>query len=317
MFKDNKKAKELSQEAKELLQEADSGFLESSCQLNENLQAYIALRNEVTQKTLKEFDDAYSQIQNVELSKEKITIEADKLENIDYEFQNTLEEVQPVHVEEVKSGAFGAFFKAGIFAVIAFAVAVIGGILASGSNIYLDKVPEPSQINELLTWFGNLADPGNGDANKGALLLGGVIALIVFLIAFTKMNARASENLKKAQKAHELADEVHQKKMQQAQKSMSLSEYSLALAQMLKTVQIYMDEFNAIMRRIIHVEGTDFSEYSEKSKKDINMAVTIQRRINDIITTNVIAEDGEITPETRKALEECEECIKQHTDVSA
>ena len=316
MFKNNKKAKELSTSAKELLHEANDGFKEGSCQLNENLQAYIALRSSVTNKTLKEFDNTYFEIKNIDFDDTNLSIGHGELENIDHVFQGTLEEVKAVHVEEISSGSFGAFFKAAIYAVIAFVVAVVGGILASGSNIYLDRMPEPSQINTLLTWFGNLADPGNGDANKGALLIGGVIAIIVFIVAFTKMSSRAAQNLKKAEVTHAQADAAHHKKVAQTQKTVSLSDYTFELATTLKTVQVYMNEFNAIMQRILHVEGSDYTEYSEQSKKDVQMAATIHKRINSIITTNVIAEDGEVTPETRKALEECEDCIKQHVGIT-
>lgn len=316
MFTNNQKAKELTSSAKELIHEADDGFKDGICQLNENLQTYIALRSSVTNKTLKEFDNTYFEIKNIEFDDTNLSIGHGELENIDHEFQNTLEEVKPVHVEEVNSGSFGALFQAAIFAAVAFVIAVVVGILASGSNIYLDKVPEPSQVTTLLAWFGNLADPGNGDANKGALLLGGLIAIIVFIVAFVKMSSRAAQNLKKAEVAHAQADAVHHKKLAQTHKTVTLSQYTLELSTTLKTVQVYMNEFNAIMQRILHVEGDDFSEYSEQSKKDVQMAATIHKRINSIITTNIVAEDGQVTPETRKALEECEECLKQHTETT-
>lgn len=313
MFQNNKKAKELSSNAKELLEKAKHEFHESSCQLNENLQHYIALRKAVTSKTLKEFDDTYSTIENVTLEETPITFDTHELESVDHNFYNSLEEVKEVVVEEVKSGSFGAFFKAALYSVTAFIVAVLVGIFASGSNIYLDKMPEESQLNDLLMWFGNIADPGQGDATKGALLLAVLIAAIVFIVVFTKMSTRAAQNLKKAEIALAQADSVHHKKSAHTQKALTLSEYALALSKTLKTLQVYMNEFNAIMQRIIHVEGHDFNDYLEQSKKDINMAVTISKRIHNIITTNIIAENGEITPETREALEQCKECLEEHT----
>ncbi len=313
MLKNNIKAKELSQSAKELLHEADSELEESSCQLDENLQAYIALRSSVINKSLKEFDTTYSEIKNIELDDTKLSIGQEELENINSTFNSSLGKIKDVHIQKVKSGSFGAFFKAIIYAVITFLVAVIGGILASGSNIYLDKMPQQSQITNLLVWFGNLIHPGHGDVIKGSLLLGGGIALVVFLVIFTKIIFRASQNLKRAKLSHAQADATHHKKVSHIQKTVSLSEYTLELATILKTLQIYMNEFNAVMHRIIHVEGKDFNNYTQQSKKDIQTAVIISKRINTIITTNIIAEDGEITPDTRQALEECENCVKQHT----
>ncbi len=313
MFGNNKKAKELSVSAKEMLYEADSELKESSCQLNDNLQAYIALRSSVTSKTLKDFDDTYFNIKNIDFDDTNLNVGHGELENIDHMFQNTLENIQDVEVQEVKSGSVGASFKAAFYAIAAFVVVILVGIFASGSNIYLDKMPDAAQLNTLLSWFGNLIAPGRGDATKGALLLGGMVALIVFLVIFIKITFRARQNLKKAERSFEEANAAHEKKNSQTKKKLTLSEYALSLSTTLKTLQVYLNEFNAIMQRILHVEGDNYEEYARDSKKDIRTAVTINKRINSIIRTNVISKNGEITPETRQALEKCQECLDEHT----
>ncbi len=313
MLHTNKKAKELSNSAKELLVTADTALTESSCELNENLQKYFALRTSVTNKTLKDFDDTYFSIKNVDFDDAGLNIGHGELENIDHMFRNTLEPIQEVEVEEVKSGGIGATLKAFLLATLTFIVMLLVGIFSSGANVYLDKIPNTPELNTLLTWFGNFLAPGRGDPTKGAILLIGVPLLIFILVLVVNLIIKAQRNLNTAKKTLEKANEVHEKKSSQAQKSITLSEYAQTLNDTLKTLQVYMHEHNAIMQRILHVEGDDYEAYSRDSKKVVRTAVTIFKRINSIIRTNVIAKNGEISPEARQALAKCKECLEEHT----
>ncbi len=313
MLHTNKKAKELSNSAKELLVTADNALTQSSCELNENLQQYFALRSSVSNKTLKDFDDTYFEIKNIDFDDAGLNIGHGELENIDHMFRNTLEPIEEVEVEAVKSGGVGATFKAVLVATFTFIALLLAGIFLSGANVYLDKIPSTPELNTLLTWFGNFLAPGRGDPTKGAILLIGIPLLVFVLILVTNLIIKAQRNLKRAKTALEKANEVHEKKHSQAQKSITLSEYAKTLHDTLKTLQVYMHEYNAIMQRILHVEGDNYEEYSRDSKKAVRTAVTIFKRINAIIRTNVIAKNGDISPEARQALEKCKECLEEHT----
>ncbi len=313
MLHTNKKAKELSSSAQELLVTAENTLTESSCELNENLQQYFALRTSVTNKTLKDFDDTYFEIKNVDFDDAGLNIGHGELENIEHIFRNTLEPIPEVAVEEVKSGGLGATFKAFILATLTFFAMLLVGIFSSGANVYLDKIPSTPELNTLLTWFGNFLAPDRGDPTKGAILLIGVPLLVFVLVLLVNLAIKAQRNLKTAKAALEKANEVHEKKHIQAKKTVTLSEYAKTLYDTLRTLQVYMHEYNAIMQRILHVEGDNYEEYSRDSKKAVRTAVTIFKRINSIIRTNVIAKDGEISPEARQALEKCKECLEEHT----
>jgi len=313
MLHTNQKAKALSDSAKELLVTADNALTKSSCELNENLQQYFALRSSVSNKTLKDFDDTYFDIKNVDFDDAGLNIGHGELENIDHMFRSTLEPIEEVNVEEVKSGGIGATLKAFFAAAVTFIVMLLGGIFLSGANVYLDKIPDTPELNTLLTWFGNFLAPERGDPTKGAILLIGVPLLVFVLVLAANLIIKAQRNLNAAKAALEKANEVHEKKSSQAHKSITLSEYAQTLNDTLKTLQVYMHEYNAVMQRILHVEGDDYEAYSRDSKKAVRTAVTIFKRINAIIRTNVIAKNGEISPEARQALAKCKECLEEHT----
>ncbi len=313
MLHTNKKAQELSASAKELLITAENELEQSSCELNENLQKYFSLRTSVTNKTLKDFDDTYFEIKNVDFDDAGLNIGHGELENIDHMFRSTLDPIPEVEVEAVKSGGLSATLKAFLLAILTFFAMLLAGIFSSGANVYLDTIPNTPELNTLLTWFGNFLAPDRGDPTKGAIVLIGVPLLVFTLVLLVNLAIKAQRNLKTAKTVLEKANEVHEQKNIQAKKTVTLSEYAQTLNDTLRTLQVYMHEYNAIMQRILHVEGDNYEEYSRDSKKAVRTAVTIFKRINAIIRTNIIAKNGEISPEARQALAKCQECLEEHT----
>ncbi|RLA71926.1 MAG: hypothetical protein DRG24_04260 [Epsilonproteobacteria bacterium] len=299
----NKKARELVASTEEMMHEIENQICDTDLIFEDDLKGYNALREEVSSHTLKTFDDVYIEITNIEFKGAVVTYTDDAMENIGEEFCNCKDEIKPVYIPKVQSGAFGTTIASLLIgAATATVAAVAVGVTQLGIQIDLKKVPTEAEIAPILEWFGGLLPFGNSnvlDRIEGAALLGGVAGTVTLIAALIFYNSKSKKNLIAAEATFEEATTVHLEKSTQNRKTMNMTEYIEALERNLQTLQIYLDEYNAILKRIIHVEGTDYNAYAIQSQSDVQKALSIYKRTKSLITTKVVTPEGSASSASR------------------
>jgi len=308
----NRKARALVTSAEEMISGVDSEIEETDKVFEGDLNKYSSLREAVMQDSLKTFDDIYIAIENVDFKGAYVTHTDDALENIGEEFCNCKDDIEAVKIAKVKSGTFGAVVGGLFTGALALAGAVAVAVTQMGMQIDPKKVPTPEQINQVFEWFGKQVPlVANADAlHNGMYLLGGGSALIAVLVGYLILNSKSTKNLAEAESTFAKAEAVHQEKINQNNKTMTMAQFIETLENNLKTLQIYMDEYNAVLKRIIHTEGTDFNAYGIASQESIQKALATYKTIKSLIGTKVVATDGAISDASRYEVEKSGDFLK-------
>ena len=72
----------------------------------------------------------------------------------------------------------------------------------------------------------------------------------------------------------------------------------------LHTYDVFFDELNAKMRRILYLEGKlPFNEYHQKSKEEMKGASILINSLNELISTPMATENGSLSEESKEALD--------------
>lgn len=308
----NKKAKDLIASAEKMLHDVDSEIEKTDSLFESDLQRYTALRDDVSAHSLKTFDDTYMQIQNVDFKGSELTYTDETMEDIGDEFCKCKHEIEPVVIEKVKTGVFTAVAGALFAGLATFAAAVSAAVLQTGMKVDFQKMPDREQIVSLFEWFGGgMLQEGSGDMMSGGYILGGGVGIVMLIAGYLILNARSGKNLHAAEEKFSEATASHLDKSTQNRKTMSMAEYIETLEKNLQTLKVYMDEFNAVLKRIIHIEGTDYASYSMNSQKDIHTALSIYKHAKSLICTKVVGGEGAVASASRDELEKSSEFLKE------
>lgn len=301
----NKKAKELVASAEQMIGDVDSEIAETDSKFESDINNYTALRDDVTADVIKTFDDTYIQIQNVDFKGSIVTYTDDKMEDIGGEFCDCKHEIEPVEIKKVNSGFIGATTGAVVAGVVTLAAALAVAVTQMGIEVDTKRIPTPEQITSVLEWF------GGGDKIIGASALGGGVAIITLITGYLLLNSRSKKNLLRAEVDFTEATAAHLDKSTQNRKTMSMTEYIETMENNLKTLRVYLNEFNAVLQRIVHIEGTDYAAYSSTSQRDVHTALSIYKRVKGLICTKVVAPEGKVTSKSKYEMEKGTEFIKE------
>jgi len=308
----NKKARELITSAEKMLHDVDSEIEKTDSLFEQDLQRYILLRDDVSAHSLKTFDDIYRQIQNVDFKGSILAYSDEKMEDIGDEFCKCKHEIEPVVIDKVNTGIFSAVAGGLSAGLAALAAAVSVALMQTGIEFDFKKIPDQEQITSVLEWFGGgMLQEGSADAMAGGYILGSGVAVVTLIAGYLILNARSGKNLSAAEAKFSEATASHMDKSTQNRKTMSMTEYIETLENNLKTLKVYMDEFNAVLKRIIHIEGTDYAAYSMNSQKDVHTALSIYKRAKSLICAKVVGNEGVVASASRDELEKSSDFLKE------
>jgi len=319
-----KKAEELVKEAQTEVSQADSAFETAKQKLQEEVAKIDKIRNHLIQQTMRQFHQLFETIRNepaIELAPPSETTIAQQLEPL---YRKS--EIPPVVIDNVKGGKGGAIFLA-LLAVVATVAAALGiGAVALGLPLKPETFMQLPQVEKILAWLGGgaydltLANPLYGAIGLGAAVI--AVWLIVYSIA---MGKAAGNNLKKAEKAFDEAKTYAEEKRRYASSMETLAEALEKLARDYETFDIFLEEFNATLRRILHTEGEDYNNYRPLSQEKVRRAAECTAAMMPLLSIAVVTTEGDPSwqllntlPQTeslRSALVEEKPCV--HVNVSA
>jgi hypothetical protein len=307
MLENNKKAKELIQESKELLAEADSELKEHDDSACEYVAKYAQLREDVLSKSVQLFENTYDKIENCIFPDAEITYTEKELEDIKENFYNKAPKIEPVEIPSISTGSFSSMIVGIIWSAIAFILII--GIGAKLTGTVIDPRAIPATLDQVmklidpkLNFYADVLTPNRGTAQNGLILVGAVSAFIGFLFAIMRYHSISSKNLKLAQEIYEKAQAQKIEKDIQRSKIVTLCEHTQRVDEAVHTLHIYLEEYNATLVRILHIEGNNFETYKELSRQKVQTAAILYKELSRLMETEIVAQNGELNPISLYAL---------------
>jgi len=298
-----KDAEELIEEAREMVEKSDSEIKNCMQVLDEDIEAYEESRSRLLDGSVEESKTLL----------EEVGFESDKLQNpeIDELHFEPDEAVEPMYVQNLPSGRFGAFLLALIAALAVTAGWLFAAVKKLGMTLDLTKVPDPEVQQQLLSWIGGGITGGKGNPTVGMAVLGVSAVIVMWIVYKMRVYLRAQKNLHLAQEVKKEAKFYCTKKEECKKEMDKVSAHIHEVSDLLHSFKIFFDEQNAKIRRILHVEGKrPFGEYHLNSKEEIKHTYLLISSLNELISTPMADEQGSVSDKAKSELKKAEHALE-------
>jgi hypothetical protein len=188
--------------------------------------------------------------------------------------------------------AFGAYSG-----VMAFGAASTGTAIATLSGV--------AATNATLAFLGGgtLAAGGLGIAG-GTMVLGGLVAGPALAIMGFVMGAKASKNLDTAYSNLAEARKTAEELKTAAVLCNGIRRRAYMFERLLIRLQVLFDPLVFGMENIIASSGVDWVSFKQEEKNTVAAAASIAKAIKTVIDTPILTEDGKLTEESQKIIDE-------------
>ncbi len=287
-----KKAQSLIEEAKEAVEGVDAAF----SRLKENLISKMAdvdrFRNHLVTEAMPKLVGFLERIKN----EPEVTIrpisDQPLASQVDTLFQRA-EAVEPARLEAVDRGKGGAFFKALTAVVIVVAAALLIAAVGVGLPLEPASFAQPSNLVRMLKWLGGGAfNMPTASAAWGGAGLALVAVGVWMLVSNLAMGKASKRNLKAAERSLKEAERYAAEKKRYVDAAEKLDALMEETALLMEATGIYCDEFNAVLRRIVYVEGDDFEGYAPRSKESVRRAAECAEALSAHLDMALVTTEG-------------------------
>ena len=293
---------ELIAQAKEMVEKSEKETVECINTLDGDISNYEAIKSDLIHNYISPAQELLSRYDfkgDIEIDESKTIINLDDAPTVD-----------PIYVSELSSGKF-----AGLILGLISAIGIIFGWIYLASKalsikLSLETIQSTEVQNKILSWIGGGNTGGVGDPLMGTaiLIISGLI--MMWIVYAFKVYLQEESNIKKAD---EVTAEVifYCAKKEECKVEMGrISDHINMITSAIKTSMIYLDELNASLRRIKHIEGeVDFDDLHPISQEKVRDTKILVIGIEELISTDMSAEDGTLSKETENMLEQT---IKRH-----
>ncbi|MCF6200990.1 MAG: hypothetical protein L3J42_02490, partial [Hydrogenimonas sp.] len=303
-MKKQKRAQELIEEAKKALEEIEERS-ETQLQRFKKLVSEIdTLKSHLARKTLKRFHDLYFTLKGVK-PVEMADITEQSYAGQMRELIGRIESVEPIEIAGTKMGKLPAALASLTAAIITLLAALLIGAAGAGVSFDLQNLFTERSIEKILTWIGGgaFAYPSASPLFGGLGLITAAVAAA--LVTWSVLMAKSSgKNLAAAKKCYDDAKNYIEQKEHYLNDIVTLQRELSQYKDVLDTFDIFMQEYNAILRRILFTEGKEYEEYGKSSKEVVKRAAICAQAIVPILNITIVASDGSPSKQLLSAIEE-------------
>ncbi len=297
-------------------------------------------KNEQAKELMKNSIELISKVdKDVEVTKKTIAEDVNRLEEIKNNFLNTTftqsqillekasyiysrnEAQEPfeislgttnenIRVKNISSGAFMAFIFAIITMIITAGAWIYFASIKTGVKLQLQPpvIPTHKEIEKMLTWIGGGMTGAEGNAIFGIVTVGLSAIILGFLVYKTFVSIKENKNFKVANDIYEKSHTYVEKQKESKTEMERIDEHIKNIIPMVENYKYLLDEQNATLQRILHVEGIkeDYNEYHPSSVESMKDTEKLMNRVEELITTPVTKE-GKLNEVSEYTLYEAKE----------
>ena len=293
---------EIIAEAKAMVEKSERETVECINNLDADIAKYEAIKSDLLHNYLNESQtllDQYDFKGNIEIDEAKAIIDLDNAPSVD-----------AIYVSELSSGKMGGM----ILGVISALAVMFGWIYLASQALSIKlsttEIPSSEAMNKILSWIGGGNTGGAGDPTIGGLIVVASGVIMLWAVYAFKVYLQDEHNIKEAKEVTQEVLFYCTKKDECKEEMNKISEHINVMISTIKTAIIFIDEQNATLRRVKHIEGeVDFNELHPKSQDEIRNTKILVIGIEELISTDVSKEDGTLSEEAEEVLEKS---IKRH-----
>ena len=291
-------AKELIESSKELVSKVDNQVEECKIGVSKAAENFDNMKRTFNNTTFK----------NSEELLEKVGYEYNSaLDELNEPFELTLAEKESgtVHITNISSGRFTGLLLAIMAAVVTLGVWIYFAAQKLNIPFDLNMKAEAAEayVNPILSWIGGGITGGIGNPMFGALVLGFSALLIAWLVYAIRVHLKASKNLRLARKTYKESTAYSMGKDDCKKEMERIDAHLKESSKEVENFTTLLNEQNAILKRVIYVEGASSEEhhYHPTSMKIMRDTERLMRAMERLLNTSVTSE-GKLNPKSEQAL---------------
>ncbi len=307
---DNSTAKSITDDANQRMEKASKKLNKAREQCGDALECLGKEKLYILDTSIKEFVELFEKIKNVEFI-DSVGLDEINEFRINKDSFKKLKEMKSFAASLMSGSAAGAAGGA-LAAFGAYSAATTFASASTGTAIA--SLSGAAATNATLAFFGggSLAAGGLGVAG-GTAVLGGLVAGPALLVMGVITGAKAGKNLEEARKNAAKAREICEQLENGTIQCIAIRRRTYMFYNLLARLDAYFVPVLFQLQQIIKEEGTNYQEYSNKSRSIIASAATMAGTIKAILDTAILTENGNLTNESQKMMENSNKYIDSIT----
>ena len=294
-IKKNEQAKELIAKSKEIIYKADVEVESIKKSISNDVEKFEELKSNLLSTTIPQNKSLLEKASFVYIQPES-----------DEEFELSIDNGNnDIKVKDISSGGFTAF----IFAILSMLATAIGWLYLASTKIGIEikppVIPDNASIDKMLAWIGGGMTGGEGNTLYGVITIG-VSALLIGLLVYNLfVSIKENRNFKVANDTFEKSNQYFEKQKETKTELEKIDEHIKKIVPLLEDYQVLLNEENAKLQRIIHVEGEleENSQYHQSSISEMKETERLMEKIEEVMTRPVTKE-GRLNENSVYALDE-------------
>jgi hypothetical protein len=291
-------------------------LLKNSLKLISNIDNDVANIKHSIKRDVNRLQDVKSNFLNTTFTQNRIL-----LEKASYKYtKNRAEEPFEIYlgttdanikIKDINSGSFTPLFLSFITMIITIGVWIYYASLKIGLTLQFQPltIPTVQDFENMLLSIGGIVGGGGENGIIFGLSIVGVSALIFALLVYKSLvSIRDNKNFKIANDIYKKSY-IYVNKQKKSKIEMDrIDEHIKKITPMIINYKYLLDEKNAILQRILHVEGRkkSYSEYHQSSIESIKDTEKLMNKIEELITTP-ITKDGKLNRKAERSLREAKD----------
>jgi len=290
----NEQAKELMRNSAQLILEADSEVEATKNSVSENMSR---------------FDSAKKTLLNSTITQSQVLLEKTSYDyaNIKQEepFEVSLGTVdKKIRVADISSGGFSGF----ILALLSI-VAVVGAwIYVASTKVGIALTPDiinnQADQTSIFKWIGGITG-SEVDPMFGMITVGITALLVGWIVYKIRVSLKENANFRVANETFEKSNLYVENQKEVKSEMERIDAHIVAIIPIIENYRVLLDEQNAKLQRVLHIEGIkkDSSEYHSSSIDTMKETDLLMERVEALVLTP-ITKDGKLNDDSVSALHE-------------
>jgi len=199
---------------------------------------------------------------------------------------------EKVNLKPISGGHFSGLILALIGMLATVATWIFFAAKKTGVELVPGQVPEQGTLDAMFTWIGGGMTGSVGNPMFGMITVALTALFVGFLIYKMRVAMKENKNFKIANQAFEKSHNYVEEQKESKTEMERIDEHIIVATPLIESYTIILNEENAKLKRILHVEGEleDMSEYHPNSKHIMEETANLLKRAERFVNAPVSKE---------------------------